>query len=216
MLKSLYPAIDWEKVCAVGFDLDGTLYDEAEFISQVYRSIADYLSKRCSMPPDEVYRRMFLRWLEKGSSYNRIFEETLEYYGYRSKAIENVEADCLAIFRKFEPCLTLPARVSTLLDYMQEHFTLFIITDGSALLQSAKIKSLHLERWFAPEQIGISGCYGADFAKPSTKIIHKLKMIGSFEPQNVVFFGDRTVDQQFSAAAGFHFVEVASLIGIMR
>ena len=45
MLKYLYPQINWNNINYVGFDLDGTLYDEADFIAQAYIKISNYLSQ---------------------------------------------------------------------------------------------------------------------------------------------------------------------------
>ena len=39
MLNVLYPDIDWSHIKYIGFDLDGTLYDEFEFIVQTYKKI---------------------------------------------------------------------------------------------------------------------------------------------------------------------------------
>jgi len=64
---------------AIGFDLDGTLYNEYDFVQQVYREIVRGLK----LPAGEgaaVLKFMEERWLEKGSSYPYIFQETLELF----------------------------------------------------------------------------------------------------------------------------------------
>lgn len=216
MLKSLYPHIDWDTVKSVGFDMDGTLYDEAEFISQVYKPISIRLSVACGVAAEGIHLLMFRRWLEKGSSYNRIFGEVLERFGVGEPAAEIVIADCLAIFRNFQPLLKLPVRVDTLLECMHENFMLFLISDGSAALQLAKMRALGLERWFLPENMGISGCYGPGFSKPATRIIDKIAVLQSIKPSEVVFFGDREQDEHFAAAAGFHYIGVTCLIPKIR
>jgi FMN phosphatase YigB (HAD superfamily) len=216
MLKSLYPHIDWKAVRAVGFDMDGTLYDEAEFISQVYEPISIRLSAACGIAAEDIHLLMFRRWLEKGSSYNRIFGEVLERFGVGEPTAEMVIADCLAIFRNFKPSLKLPARVAALLGYMRENFMLFLISDGSEALQLTKVRALGLERWFLPGNMGISGCYGPGFSKPATRIIDKIAVLHAIKPAEVVFFGDRELDEHFAAAAGFHYIGVACLIPTIR
>ena len=69
-MNALFNNIKWNEVKAVGFDMDGTLYDEYEFISQVYSEINIRLINDL-----EVLRFMEKRWLEKGSSYPFIFQE---------------------------------------------------------------------------------------------------------------------------------------------
>ena len=44
MMKYLCNEIPWERIKAVGFDMDGTIYDEYDFIYQVYQSIANTFS----------------------------------------------------------------------------------------------------------------------------------------------------------------------------
>ena len=74
MLKYSHDNVDWNKIDFVGFDLDGTLYDEFDFISQVYRPIAIILAKATNNCPDAVYDRLLRRWTDMGSSYNKIFD----------------------------------------------------------------------------------------------------------------------------------------------
>lgn len=216
MLKSLYPHIDWCPVRAVGFDLDGTLYDEAEFVRQVYQPVSVCLSAACGIPAEDIYSPLFRRWLEKGSSYNRIFVEVTERFGIEGAEAETVIADCLAIFRNFQPCLELPARVVAIIEWMRERFGLFLVSDGSAKLQAAKFDALGLARWFSLENVGISGCHGPGFDKPATRIVEKIAILQGLQPSEVVFFGDREVDEQFAAAAGFQYVGVNCLIPRMR
>lgn len=213
MLKSLYPHINWDVVKIVGFDLDGTLYDEMEFIVQVYRPISKVLALLCKMPPERIFTWMLQRWLEVGSSYNRIFAEVLGNSGIRGDAAETIIAECLSIFRGYKPELHLPFRVSVILDYIKNNYDLFLISDGNSLLQMEKFKALGLERWISHDNFGIMGFYGPDFAKPSTKIIDKISILQTCSlPERVIYFGDRDIDSQFADAAGFQFVRVYGLI----
>jgi FMN phosphatase YigB (HAD superfamily) len=209
MLKSLYPTVDWDRVRAVGFDLDGTLYDEAEFIAQVYRPIAAGIARLTDLDPEATYHWLFRRWLEKGSSYKRIFDEALELGGVRAGSKEAAIADCLATFRGFEPQLVLPRRAAAILDTVRGKYRLFIVSDGSHGLQSRKFASLGLQRWFDAQDVCISGCYGAEYAKPGIAMLGKLRGLDGDEVRrNTVFFGDREADAGFAANAGFAFVRV--------
>lgn len=212
MLKSLYPDIDWENIKVVGFDLDGTLYDEAEFIAQVYKPIANHLATYCNTSPDKIYMAIFRRWLEKGSSYNRIFKEQLERHGIAGTIMQQAITECITIFREFYPSLTLPARVKILLDLFHERHSLFLITDGSKTLQTAKIEALNLSHWFTPDNVGITGPHGSNFTKPSIHIISTIAALRNISAKTIVFFGDRLVDEEFAGAAGFQYVQVNCLI----
>ena len=208
MLKSLYPRVDWDRVRVLGLDMDGTLYDEAEFIAQVYRPIADIIARSAGGPAEPIHAALLRRWLEKGSSYPRIFDEALAARGVTGPAAREAVDECLAVFRGFTPRLTLPARVGIILDAMAEKYPLFLISDGSAGLQQKKFAALDLGRWFEPANVGFCATLGTGFDKPDTRILREIRVLDETAPAAVVFFGDRDVDSRFAANAGFHFVGV--------
>jgi FMN phosphatase YigB (HAD superfamily) len=208
MLKSLYPHIDWDPVRAVGFDMDGTLYDEAEFIAQAYRPIAAIIARCAACPIEAVYNAILCRWLEKGSSYNRIFDEALAARDVSAPVAEQAIQECLATYRSFSPTLTLPARVQTILNAMSA-YPMFLISDGSAGLQQRKFAALGLARWFASDNVGFSATCGPGFDKPHTRIVERIQVLRALPAgSEVVFFGDRSVDLRFAANAGWRFVAV--------
>jgi FMN phosphatase YigB (HAD superfamily) len=200
-----------------GFDLDGTLYDEMDFIVQVYKPIADNLTKLCNSSPEQISGWMLQRWLMKGSSYNSIFTEVLSNYGIHGPAAEAAVTECLAVYRGYKPQICLPLRVSFILEYMKKNYDLFLISDGNSSLQMEKFKVLGLARWISSDNVGFTGLYGLDFAKPSIKIIDKISVLQKCKlPESIVYFGDRDIDQQFAAAAGFQFVSVQGLISAAK
>lgn len=209
MLKSLFPQVNWDNIRVVGFDLDGTLYDEFDFITQVYIPIANILADAASADSDTIYSWMLRRWLEKGSSYSFVFSEVLEPYNLNKAKTDAVISKCLDTFRGFKPDLVLSQRVKFLLDVFYHSYAMFIVSDGSSNLQAAKVKSLGLLNWFELDNIAVSGDFGAQYTKPSILCIDKISILQSgLEPNQVVFFGDREVDRQFSITAGFQFVPV--------
>jgi FMN phosphatase YigB (HAD superfamily) len=209
MLKSLYPRVDWDRVRAVGVDMDGTLYDEAEFIAQVYRPIAAIIARASGGLAERVHESMLRRWLEKGSSYNRIFEEALAMGGVSPEAARETIEECLATFHGFSPSLTLPVRVAAVLDAALQQYPLFLVSDGSAGLQQKKFAALGLGRWFEPANVGFCATLGSGFDKPHTRILGEIHALGeSVAPAEVVFFGDREIDKQFATNAGFRYVQV--------
>jgi len=136
MMKYLSNNIDWEKVHAVGFDIDGTLYDEMEFISQVYRPISQIIADACGVDKEEVYDRILVRWVEKGSSYDRIFEEVLLDHEVSHPERTKVIDKCLSAYRSFNPDLSLSSRVQFLLQVLSSEYELFLITEGNSTLRA--------------------------------------------------------------------------------
>ncbi|HBZ81752.1 HAD family hydrolase [Brevibacillus sp. FSL K6-0770] len=207
MLKSLFPTIDWDIVKYVGFDMDGTLYDELEFIRQVYEPIASLIAPFVSSPATDVYQSLLERWLEKGSSYNRIFDEILSNGELSESEKAAIIEECLHIFRNYSPKLALTHRVTYLLQHFHQKYGMFLITDGRVPLQRSKFHALGLTKWFEEENVGFTGLYGSAYGKPSPLIVNKIKLLHDVKnPRQVVFFGDREVDEQFAKGIGYQFV----------
>ena len=114
-MKSLYPSIDWNSIKMVGFDLDGTLYEEFDFIYQVYDNISKLISKYVGENSDFVFDYLLEVWMSKGSSYNKIFDDFLSLYNFEKDQKEKIIIECLSIFRNFVPSLKLSYKVNFLL-----------------------------------------------------------------------------------------------------
>jgi len=215
MLRSLFPSVDWTQRELVGFDLDGTLYDEFEFIRQAYEPIAARFAVLGTRPADLIYSTMLSRWLEKGSSYNRLFDEVLRESGVPERDIARAIEEAVQTFRTCKPKLVLPSRVSHLLDLISEGRNIFLVTDGQPELQWAKITALGLSRWIQRKNIAVSGEYGPDYRKPSTRLLEKLPVFPQTRqtPQGI-YFGDRPVDEGFAANAGLVFIKVHCMVPV--
>lgn len=211
MLNALCPHFVSSDIKCVGFDLDGTLYDEFDFINQVYSKI---VKDNINLLSDEVStcRWMNERWLEKGSSYNLIFDETFDRFGtdarYKSLFIEN----SLDIYHNFIPELELSKRASTILEALKDEYKLFLVTDGNAALQRRKFDSLGLGSWFFKKDCIFTGDYGKDGYKPSLKATSQF--FSEFSPLNCLFFGDRDIDLEFSNVAGMSFVRMLNTVPV--
>ena len=215
MLKSLFPDLPWSRIEAVGFDLDGTLYDERHFIEQVYRPLANIIAQAAGTnEQSEIYAWMLNRWIEKGSSYPKIYSEAIRRFAPNA-AEDDVVAECLNVFRGFQPELFLADSIAVILDEVKNNWIPFLVTDGQSGLQRAKMKSLGLDRWFAPEDISISGDHGKHFEKPSMRIIDNLQCFkANLRSENIIYFGDREVDRQFADQCGFLFRRVKLMKGV--
>ena len=202
-MNALFDNIKWNEVKAVGFDMDGTLYDEFEFISQVYSEINIQLINDV-----EVLRFMKKRWLEKGSSYPFIFQEA---YSIASSIKMDEDAFvnfAIKIFRDFNPNLYLPQRSKMLLRLLKDKFPLFLITDGSSSLQRKKFLSLGLSDYFENYNVVFTGDFNDEFHKPNIGSLTKI----SIKNENLVYFGDRDKDEKFALCSGMQFQKVYVMI----
>ena len=196
-MNVFFEDIDQKKIKYIGFDMDGTLYDEYDFIIQVYTEISELFQNSI-----EVLRYMSIKWLNKGSSYNRIFEETYDQFKLKKntskkKFVEEV----LNIYREFQPKLNLSNRAKFILEILKKNFNLFLITDGNPILQKKKFASLDLQNYFDNDKIVFTGDYPPSYHKPNIKSIDLIKI----ECERAIFFGDRDIDKKFASSAKMNF-----------
>jgi len=210
-MKYIQANIPWNNIKAVGFDMDGTLYDEFDFIYQVYQPISKLFSNP-TQNSDLVFKKMLVKWLEKGSSYPYIFSEIATENGFESIIVEQKTKEALTIFRNFNPVLTLSPRIKFILEEFKKNNELFLVSDGGSILQWNKLKALNLEYYFSRQNIFISGDYGNLVQKPALLALEHLSVLKKeYRPYEIVFIGDRIVDANFAKNAGFYYIDQSQL-----
>lgn len=205
MLNALYKNIDWSNIETIGFDMDGTLYDEYDFIVEAYEEIDNKLINNQS-----ILTYMKNRWLEKGSSYAHIFEEAYDLKRFKIQKEEFI-TQALEIFRACIPQIKLSTRTENILEYMKQHYDIFLITDGNLDLQQRKFESLGLGRFFNNDRIIFTGLHGHDYYKPSTLALKFLNI----KSKNIVYFGDRDIDMNFARNSKMIFKKVYNMQEIL-
>ena len=212
MLKNLYKKINWRNIQNVGFDMDGTLYDEAEFISDVYTNISKYLNILGYGDKKMIFNTLYKKWNDKGSSYPYVFDEYLSNIIEDNVLKKKIVNQCVNIFRNFQPSLTIDNKVKDILDELKEKYSLFLVSDGYEKLQLRKFNSLELSRWFDKEKVFFTGKYGKNFYKPSIKIKEdQLFSKMNLNIKNTVYFGDRINDELFAKKMKINFIKVKKM-----
>ncbi|MFC5540557.1 HAD family hydrolase [Ureibacillus suwonensis] len=200
--------ISLDKYQIIGFDLDGTLYDEKEFVKQAYHQVAIYF-ERVSNTIDkyDVYKWMIERWIEKGSSYPYIFSECIEKFQIRNATIEQ----CLFHYRNAYFRLLLDTKIKEMLKQLNMlEKKIFLVTDGNANLQKRKFYTLGLMEYFHFENVVFTGLLGSEHYKPDTTALKYIDCLKENNDNSVIYFGDRKVDEQFATNAGFDFAHVSN------
>lgn len=191
---------------AIGFDLDNTLYDEYDFISQVYYKLSQIIAKEAHLEQDIVYNTLCCVWLQHDSKYPHLFQEA--FTQLKITLNDSLKKELIQQYRNFSPDLKLSKRISFLLDQLsRQSKILFLVTDGHILLQKNKIEALGLTRWFNGNAIWISEM---GYTKPSIEIASQISSIQTISPQDILFIGDHQVDEEFAKNCGFHFLKVFS------
>ena len=213
MLNTLFPDIPWKQIKCVGFDLDGTLYDEFDAIHQIYWGILAQQDHFFADSP-AVLTFMLNRWLEKGSSYNYIFGEAFDRFSNDSSRKEEFIQQALVLFRSYAPVLSLAERNRHLLDIFRQKFDLFMISDGPPVLQRNKFRALGLDIFFNPKRLIFTGDHGKDFYKPRVDSFCQLAKTSKWHYSNkeILYFGDRTIDEKFTRNLDILFQKVYNMV----
>lgn len=208
-MKSFINRVTELGINAIGFDMDGTLYDEFDFISQAYNTVAAFIAKQYNLKKSEVYKSLCDNWKKFGSSAN-IFQKTFREFSIEPD-VEMVK-ECINRYRTADFNLIISCEMECLLnDLKSEGYKLFLVTDGNARLQRKKINELGLNRWFDEENIAISGDYGKEYQKPEAYMKDKIKILKSED--KVLYVGDRDIDKMFAENSGFKFMSIESVRG---
>lgn len=138
----------------VVFDLDDTLYKEQDYLLSAYREIAARIESRYGL--EAVFDRMH-QWWQAGEN---VFQRLIDTY-----RLDMTLGELLTIYRSHMPAICLDADTKCLLDRLQQHAVLGLITDGRRLTQRHKIEALGLSAYMDASDILISEETG--FEKPS-------------------------------------------------
>lgn len=205
-MKSLYPSLDWNYIKVLGFDLDIALYAEFDFIFQVYSKVSILISKYVEEISYFILNNLLEVWMSKGRSYNKLIDNLLSFYDLEIEKKGKFIRECLSIFRNYLSSSKLSCRVNFIQKNLSRKYELFLVTDAREKLQTYKIRSLGLVKFIKNKNIIISGKYQNINTKVDLKMLEKVSYFKNFLSCEVVFFGDRKVDLDFSKRNGFNFI----------
>lgn len=141
----------------VAFDLDDTLYSEAQYAQSGYRAVAAMLAD------EDMARATSLVEIMTAArcSAENPFDALAEYM--QPKQRDEFISRCVETYRAHWPDIKLYAEASRLLGRLSESgVRLALVTDGATSRQMAKISALGLDRYFPADNIFISETVGVD------------------------------------------------------
>ncbi len=175
-----------KKLRAVFFDLDDTLYNDVDFRVSGFEAVARYVENRYSISAKLLLD--VLMWLvkEKGFLRSGLFDEAICVIG-GDRSINVMEL--VEEYRNHMPSINLYEDAREMLETLQEHYMLGLITGGSALVQRNKIMALGLEQFFS-KYIIFTEKLGIDAQKPSPIPFRRMLNMADVLPEEACYIGD--------------------------
>lgn len=144
---------------AIVFDLDDTLYPEAQYVTSGLRAVAAWAQRAFDLPAGRTFAE--LSWLQKREGSGSTFDEWLRRY--RLEEPEHVAA-MVQVYREHTPDIALYPEADDLLDQLAGRCRLGLVTDGWLDVQRRKVAALGLEKRL--DAIVYSDLWGRDYWKP--------------------------------------------------
>lgn len=163
------------RIKAIVFDLDDTLYDEKKFVHAGFLTVAKKISENYPVKREVLYVDMLDLLTNQGRG--KIFDEALKKNGiYNTRLVEEM----VSIYRNHKPPLEVYPDVFPTLDSLREKGIIIgIITDGLHTVQKNKVSSLNLNKH--TDFIYYTDELGVGLSKPHPFVFEKvLKTFGLY------------------------------------
>ena len=143
---------------AIIFDLDDTLYAEADYIVSGYRTVCSILAERgFNVTVDEMFSLF-------RASRNHVFDRAaLQFTFPREWVAELIEA-----YRSHAPILVLESQIQSVLMLLRQSYKIGILTDGWKNVQQKKIDALKIHQYC--DAVIVADEFGYDYWKPNPAI----------------------------------------------
>ena len=189
---------------AVLFDLDQTLYPEADFVRGGFRAVAEHLASRCGGAACALEEEM--ESILKRQGRGRVFDQLLAHHGWTGQVVPET---LLHLYRTHVPTLRMHSDAAALLEELRR--PLGLVTDGHPTAQHNKISALGLTSRFAA--IVCTADIGAHAAKPvATGFRVCLERLGVAAAEAVYVGDDPAKDFAAPRALGMRTVRVVRQI----
>lgn len=186
------------------FDLDNTIYDEREYLSNGYKEIAKYVAEaNKSGQLKEYYDYLIAEFDTRGRS--MLFNKFIEHFNL-TVSIHSL----LQILRCQETQIQMYPKSKKILDMLvNANKYIYILTNGNVEQQRNKVKLLGLKEQYS----SIDVVYASLFEpKPSPKAL--LNIINSVcaEKKDAIMIGDSEVDELTAYNANIAFINIKDII----
>jgi putative hydrolase of the HAD superfamily len=186
---------------AILFDLDDTLYPEADFCRGGFAAVAEELERRGAGPAAAAQELLESIHFREGRE--NVLDKASARLGFSAGWVPEL----VGTFRRHEPDLTLPEETAAALDDLHRRYRLGIVTDGHADVQRRKLAALGLAE--RVDAIMIADDLGREHWKPHPLPLRVCCRGLGVRPTEAVLVGDYPPrDMAAAARAGMASVRI--------
>jgi putative hydrolase of the HAD superfamily len=179
---------------AVLFDLDDTLYPQAEWLRGAWRSVSE-AGAGLGLDPGALEATLVSICAE-GSDRGLIIDRALARIG----APDTPLAPLIEAFRAHAPRSLAPyPGVRAALERLRDELAVALVSDGDVAIQRAKLRALGLEEAF--DVIVLSDALGRGMRKPNPAPFERALAALGVDAEQAMFIGDRP-EKDVAGAAG--------------
>jgi len=164
------------------FDLDGTLYNERDFVRSGFRAVAQYVSGISGLSFEVLYKNLMVDF--KNGLRLKNFDVLSEKF-----ELSNIKiSDLVKIYRQHQPEIQLYPDAKIILKEFKGKVKLGLITDGVRKTQNNKIVALNIEGYF--KEIIINDVKDTQSLKPSSSSFRVMLDKLGVEAGESIYIGD--------------------------
>jgi putative hydrolase of the HAD superfamily len=180
------------KLQAIVFDLDDTLYSERDFVLSGFRAVAEWASENLGVEVEQGYTTLFNLYSE--GVRNNTFDRWLTIHGIDRPELATKFID---IYRQHPPQIEPFPDTIDLLKTLDRSYQIGLVSDGYLEVQQRKWAALGLDIFF--DAVVFSDQLGREKWKPSPApfelVLEQLKIA----PESSVYIGDNPRKDFFGA-----------------
>lgn len=180
------------KLQAIVFDLDDTLYSERDFVLSGFRAVAQWGSENLGVEVERGYTTLFNLYSE--GVRNNTFDRWLTIYGIDQPELAT---KFINIYRQHSPQIEPFPDTINLLKTLSRSYQIGLVSDGYLEVQQRKWAALELDAFF--DAVVFSDQLGREKWKPSPApfelVLEQLKIA----PESSVYIGDNPRKDFFGA-----------------
>ena len=193
---------------AVVFDLDGTLYDDREYLRACDDAVLRYIVRELRIPAETATTTLSRVLAAKGRG--RHLDNLVEALGLSSDVVPNL----LQASRAVEPPLALYAWVPALLaDLSSRAIDTWILTNGNIVQQEKKVRLLGLGRLLPATRVVYAN---GILPKPAPDALLGILEMSGLDPARVAMVGDNAVDRLCAEQCDVRYFDIHEILGCPR